>query len=247
LTTGVVTVTVPLVESTSKGGTVYERSYGYRYNEVDGGTVDIAKVIRRDVKQAVAEGLLPARWSYSVRSPHGTSIDVEVRDCPDAWRDCDGGQGCRNVWCTARNDPAYAHAAEKHVVLTEEAEAARMTLERIHNAYNHDGSELQTDYFDVRYYGYVSFEDASSADFRKREAERLAAKKAAREHGEVVGRVANYGRDGRAIVHVLVRTPEDKQVFACGARVSRSGLRQRVSDDAEVTCSRCARRLEKVS
>lgn len=221
---------------------MYERSYGYRYNEVDGGAVEIAKVIRRDIKQAVAKGLLPSRWTYSVRSPHGTSIDVRVRDCADAWRDCDGGQGCRNVWCAARNDPRYAHAAEQHKALTEEAEAARMTLERIHNAYNHDGSEIQTDYFDVRYYGHVEFEDAGSAAFRKKEAERLAAKKAARETGRIVGKIANYSRDGRTTVHLLIETDEGKQVLGCGARVSRFGYRSRVSDNTALTCSRCSKR-----
>jgi len=171
---------------------MYERSYGYRYSEPGerATCADIAKMIRRDIKQAQEEGLLPARWSYSVRTEHGTSINVDVRDCPDAWKPCDGtvpgsrrtypdggwtATACPNMWCKARNDPAYAHAAEEHEVLTEEASIAKMTLERIHGAYNHDGSEIQTDYFDVRYYGTVQFEDARSADFRKREAERLAA------------------------------------------------------------------------
>ena len=220
---------------------MYERSYGYRYEEAAGSPVAIARLIRRDVKQAVEEGLLPARWSYSVRSDD-LAIDVEVRDCPDAWQVCNGGHGCRDVWCAARNDPTYAHAATAHEILTDEASAARMTLERIHGAYNHDGSEIQTDYFDVRYYGHVEFEDASSAAFRKREADRLAAKKAARESGEVAGKVANYGRDGRAVVHLLVRTSEGKETLACGARLSRSGFRSRVTDETPVTCSRCARR-----
>jgi hypothetical protein len=219
---------------------MYERSYGYRYNEVDGRPTDIAKVVRRDIKQAVGEGLLPARWTYSVRSD-SLSVDVAVRDCPDAWKECDGGRDCHDVWCAARNDPKYAHAAKPHQVLTDEAAAAKMTLERIHNAYNHDGSEIQTDYFDVRYYGIVSFETPDSAAFRLREAERLAAKKSARENGETVGKIANHGRDGRATVHVLVRTAEGKQVLACGARVSSYGFRQRVADDTEVTCSRCAK------
>lgn len=218
---------------------MYERSYGYRYSEVGerATNADIAKAIRGDIKQAQAEGLLPTRWTYSVRSDD-LSIDVEVRDCPDAWGECDG-MGCGDVWCAARTDPRYAHAARSHSVLTDEAAAARMTLERIHNAYNHDGSEIVSDYFDVRYYGYVQFEDADSAAFRKREAERLAAKRTARENGEVVGKVANYGRDGRPVVHVLVRTPDGAEVLACGARVSRYGFRQRVGDDAAVTCSRC--------
>src|ERR1043166_3169177 len=131
---------------------MYERSYGYRYAELGEypTNAEIAKQMRRDIKQAQSEGLLPTRWSYSVRSDD-LAVDLEVRDCPDAWKPCDGGMNCHNVWCAARNDPKYAHAATSHVVLTEEADAAKMTLQRIHGAYNHDGSEIQTDYFDVRY------------------------------------------------------------------------------------------------
>jgi len=238
---------------------MYERSYGYRYGEAAkySSPVEIAKLIRRDVKQAIDEGLLPARWSYSVRSDN-LSVDAEVRDCADAWQECDGtvpgtrrtypdggstAQACPDVWCAGRNDPAYAHAAHTHDTLTEEARVAKITLERIHGAYNHDGSEIQSDYSDVRYYGVVSFEDARSAEFRKREADRLASKKAARENGEVVGKIANYGRDGRPVVHVVVKTPEGKQVLACGARVSATGFRGRVADDATVTCSRCAKKI----
>ncbi len=223
---------------------MYERSYGYRYAEVqDMSAQQIAKVIRGDIKQAVDEGLLPARWTYSVRSDHN-SISVEVLDCADAWKPCDG-LNCHNVWCAARNDPVYAHAAEHHERLTAEAESARVTLDRIHSAYNHDGSEIQTDYFDVRYYGHVSFEDASSADFRRREAVRLAAKKQARESGTVVGRVAKYSRDARsATIHLLVEQADGKKVLGCGARVMRYSVLGRVADDKALTCSRCAKRAQ---
>ena len=225
---------------------MYERSYGYRYAELGDhpSPAAIAKAVRADVKQAVTEGLLPPHWSYSVRSDSfagGCSVDVEVRDCPDAWRLCDG-LGCHNIWCSARNDPQYAHAATPHSVLTEDAEAAKMTLQRIHNAYNHDGSEIQVDYFDVRYYGHVTFEDPSGADFRKREAERLAAKKAARESGQIVGKVTNYKRDGSSVTHLLTETTEGKKVLACGARSWRGSLIGKAADDAVVTCSRCAKR-----
>jgi hypothetical protein len=227
---------------------MYERSYGYRYAETaDASTTDIAKVIRRDIKQAQEEGLLPARWSYSVRSPHGTSIDVDVRDCPDAWRPCDG-LNCHNVWCAARNDPQYAHAATPHDVLTDEAAAAKMTLERIHGAYNHDGSEIQTDYFDVRYYGHVEFEDAGSADFRRREAERIASRKAEREGGTVVGKVTNYKRDGSSVTHLVVEIPIEggvkptRKALVCGSRSWSGSTISRAHDDAVVTCSRCAKR-----
>lgn len=227
---------------------MYERSYGYRYAELGEHptAADISRTIKQDIKQAVAEGLLPSRWTYSVRSDTfsgGCSVDVRVQDCEDAWRECDG-RNCHNVWCAARNDPKYAHAAETHQVLTDEGEAARMTLERIHDAYNHNGSEILVDYFDVRYYGHVSFEDPGSAAFRRQERERLAARKTARETGRIVGRVANYKRDGSRVVHLLVETDDGKQVLGCGARVWRGSLMGKVADDAPVTCSRCARRTQ---
>jgi len=238
---------------------MYERSYGYRYAETkDKSCGEIAKQIRADIKQAVSEGLLPSEWSYSVRSDTN-SIRVEVRDCADAWQECDGtvpgswhdhgdgiktGKACPNVWCAARNDPAYAHAAETHDVLTEEAQVAKMTLQRIHGAYNHDGSEIQTDYFDVNYYGHVEFEDARSADFRKRETERLAAKKEARQTGTPKRLYRNYSRTAGVVVHLTIETPEGKEVLACGARLSRSSIGDMPAIGThEVTCSRCARRI----
>lgn len=236
---------------------MYERHYGYRYNELGDhpSAAEIAKAIRADVKTAKAEGLLPTHWTYSVTSDHGStyqSVDIEVRDCPDAWQVCDGSvpgsptHACPNVWCAGRNDPKYAHAAETHEVLTEEARVAKLTLERIHNAYNHDGSELQVDYFDVRYYGHVEFESKDSAEWRAKHKAELAAKKAAKDAGTVVGRIENYSRDGSSKVHLLKETAEGKQVLACGARVWRGGIRQRVADDTTVTCSRCAKQVEEV-
>lgn len=147
---------------------MYERSYGYLYETLGKGyvdTADIAKAIRADIKVAKAEGLLPKGWKYSVRIERfsgGSSINVSVRGASDAWMECDGsdgeGRGCPNVWCAGRNDPARAAHAERHARLTPEGAAAKMTLERIHGAYNHDGSEVMTDYFDVRYYGSVTFD-----------------------------------------------------------------------------------------
>lgn len=155
-----------------------ERNYGYLYATLGARptVTEIAKAVRADIKTAVKEGLLPAAWTYSVRSARfagGTSVDVAVRNCPDAWQDCDGtvpgtrrptaeggwtALACGDVWCAGRNDPKYAHAAHVHQVLTEDARAAKITLERIHGAYNHDGSDITTDYFDVRYYGTVTFD-----------------------------------------------------------------------------------------
>jgi hypothetical protein len=156
---------------------MYERHYGRRYAEQEGlSTTDIAKLIRADVKTAVKAGLLPSRWKYSVRTEYfagGSSIDVRVRGCDDAWVECDGfapdsketlpnggvvGRSCGNVWCKAHNDPQYAHAATAHKVLSDEAFAAKKALKAIHDSYNHDGSDSMVDYFDVNYYGSVDFD-----------------------------------------------------------------------------------------
>jgi hypothetical protein len=157
---------------------MYEKTYGYLYEELGTypRTADIARAIRADIKRAKSEGLLPPRWTYTVRSRNfagGCAVDVMVKNCPDAWQECDGtvpgsrqltssgawvGQSCGNVWCKGAADLRYAHAAEVHWVLTEEAMAAKMTLDRIHGAYNHTGSDLMSDYVDVRYYGHVTFD-----------------------------------------------------------------------------------------
>lgn len=177
---------------------MYERSYGYKYAE--GGKLDtaaIAKLIRAEIKTAVSEGLLPERWSYSVkidRFSGGSSIDVTVKGCADAWitcpgykigskRDLPGGGwtaiGCGNVWCKAGGEFRDRPGAEEHMVLTEEAQAAEMTLKRIHGGFNHDGSDAMVDYFDVNYYGGVTFQSARSAEF---EAEEKARKQARHLH-----------------------------------------------------------------
>jgi hypothetical protein len=157
-----------------------ERSYGYKYNEVHGGE------IRADVKQAVAEGLLPKRWKYSVTKQDysgGRSIDVEVRDCADAWVEedlsrcpLDGLTGQKTCQENFHYSPRCAGALH----LTEEADAALMTLKRIHGAYNYDGSDSMTDYFDVNYYGIVKFEDAWTAAWKAKEKARKEAKKQSR-------------------------------------------------------------------
>lgn len=156
---------------------------------------EIAKRIRADIKTAQREGLLPDHWQYSVRYRSfsgGTAIDVEVKNCADAWMPCPGykvgskhewpdgswtATRCGNPWCKAGGIHKDLPAAEYHEVLTEEALAAQMTLERIHDAFNHDGSDVMTDYFDVNYHGTVDFQTAWGAEFEAKEKARKAARK----------------------------------------------------------------------
>lgn len=173
------------------------RTEGYKYDEQKGMSVaDIAKLMRRDIKAAIADGLLPGTpVKYSVRIQTysgGASINIEAQGWAGAWEDCDGYHGhearvsgmgrelCPNYFCA----PALAMCgeerpgAEVHQRLAADADAAKMTLERIHGAYNHDGSDTMTDYFDVNYYGGVSFETARAAARRADEAAQRAAKRA---------------------------------------------------------------------
>jgi hypothetical protein len=235
---------------------MYERSYGYKYGE--GGKLDtaaIAKLIRQDIKTAVSEGLLPARWAYSVRTDRfsgGSSIDVEVKNCADAWMPCPGykvgtrrdldnggwvATGCGNPWCKVSN-PDKAGAEEDHTVLTEEALAAHMTLERIHNAYNHDGSEVMVDYFDVNYYGVVGFQSLQSARWEAEEKARKQARKDAMAAATETCRVKVYGRQGQT-VHTAAKV-EGKLRLVCGAQLWRSSLYSKT--DEPVTCSRCKKK-----
>lgn len=166
---------------------MYERSYGARYDEARGLTMaQTAALIRRDIKAAVNAGDLP-ELNYSVRSSvfsGGGSIDVEVRDWLQAWQDCTGIVPGSEDGYSARACPQSQyhgeHATCGHKVLTVEAQRVMAALKAIHGAYNHDGSEIMVDYFDVNYYGQVSIEDEWDADARARERERKAARKAAR-------------------------------------------------------------------
>lgn len=236
---------------------MYERSYGYLYEE--GGKLDtaaIAKLIRKEIKAAIGEGLLPDRWSYSVKTDRfsgGSSIDVRVKNCADAWMPCPGykvgtrhdhgdgcwtAAGCGNPWCKAGGEHKDNPAAESHDVLTEEALAAKMTLERIHNAYNHDGSEVMVDYFDVNYYGTVDFQSVQSARWEAEEKARKDAKREALEAATETCRVKVYGRKGQT-VHTAAKV-DGKFRLVCGAQLWRSSLYSKTEEP--VTCSRCKRR-----
>lgn len=233
------------------------RSYGYKYEE--GGKLDtaaIAKLIRGEIKTAVREGLLPERWSYSVKTDRfagGSSIDVKVKDCADAWMPCpgyrvgtrrdfaDGGwvaSGCPDPWCKAGGEHKDKPGAQEHDVLTEEALAAKMTLERIHGAYNHDGSDVMTDYFDVNYYGLVDFQSPQAARWEAEEKARKAERRAGLDAATDVCHVKVYGRE-RSTVHLAGKV-DGKTRLLCGAQLRRSSLASK-TDDA-VTCSRCAKR-----
>lgn len=151
---------------------IYERRYGSRYDEPAkyARAADIAKLIRRDIKAAIAAGDLPGRASdYRVRSDRfsgGQSIDIRALR-PELYQVCKGivpgsedgysARGCRHPYCKHGEGRDHPHATE-HLILSVEGQRVERVLKDIHGAYNHDGSDVMTDYFDVRYYGGVDIQ-----------------------------------------------------------------------------------------
>lgn len=110
-------------------------------------TVEIAKLIRADIKAAIKSGELPAGIKCSVTTESfsgGSSIDIRVTACPV------------QIWTESflTSNPNVFFEGER---VTEEAKAILKTLKAIHRQYNFDHSDIQTDYFHVRYYGGASF------------------------------------------------------------------------------------------
>lgn len=120
--------------------------------------VEIAKLMRADIKLALkvakattqpgtlatfdALAAIPDGVKITVRTRHYTSIDIVVRNIPEAW----GWTEEPDNW------------GRKRPVPTPALKALAQELKTIHRAYNYDGSDISTDHFDVNYYGGVCTE-----------------------------------------------------------------------------------------
>jgi len=124
---------------------------GSKYTETrDLDVAAVAKLVRADIKALKIAGLV-----CSVRIERysgGRSINVAVTACPvqiqtDAY--------------VASNPHAYFEGDR----YTAEAKALLETLEGVLQAYNYDRSDIQSDYFCVRFYGHATFSsEAIKAD-----------------------------------------------------------------------------------
>jgi len=138
------------------GGYRDHRVYGEKYDQVRRlGVVEIAKLMRADIKlalkvaKATAEpgalatidpfSAIPDGLKITVRTRHANAIDIVVRNIPEAW----GWTEEADRWGNPRT------------VATPALKALAEALKTIHRAYNYDGSDISTDYFDVNYYGGV--------------------------------------------------------------------------------------------
>jgi hypothetical protein len=129
---------------------MYERSYGTKYHvpaQVTGkdwaSAADIAKLIRADIKAAINIDDLPGTTkNYSVRSESYSAGGSAI-----------GPRSCGNVWCKGGGLYADHPSATYHQILSEEGRRVEKILQDFHDSYNHNGSEVQVDYFDQRYWG----------------------------------------------------------------------------------------------
>jgi len=132
---------------------------------------ELAKLMRVDIKSAIAAGTLPGTArNYSVRVHNysgGRSIYIEAQDLGGMWEDCKGG--CNHWDC---------EHGRTTLVLTEAGQKVQETIEDIRSSYNYDSSDAQVDYFNVNFYGSASVESPSDKRFRESEKARKAARKA---------------------------------------------------------------------
>lgn len=124
-----------------RSGEMYSRSYGAKYDR-DLPNTEIARLIRADIKAAQKAGWLPPTMKIrTFQGSGGGSINVRALGVSREWQRHDDTEF---GWREIRNP---------------EAQELERRLDRILNSYNHDGSEMQMDYHDVRYYGTAQLSD----------------------------------------------------------------------------------------
>ena len=123
------------------------RTYGTKHTGQP--VEEIPALMRADIKQALADGTLPAGLKVSVRRrrvTHEWAIDMTVTAYPGQALNDDLFDWVQNADWAAPMPPGRYTAEMSHTL---------DVLREIHSAYNYDGSDPMTDYFDVHYYGRV--------------------------------------------------------------------------------------------
>ena len=124
--------------------------YGNKYDK-DLNVVEIAKRIRADIKQVIADGVIPAiKTSVRIsRYSMGRSIDIYITEAPFVV--------VNPEWTAARASGASVREMDGIGQLTAEAKRVRAVVADIRAAYNYDRSDSMTDYYDVNFGGSVSY------------------------------------------------------------------------------------------
>ena len=138
-------------------GSKYDRSLS---------TKEIAAKLRAEVKAAIKAGTLPAGTKISVRYRSysgGSSIDVSVTALPDGF----ALHNPERIQFEIEHPNEYV-VDHHYPTYTPEAKALLATLKAMMDAYNYDRSDIQTDYFDVAFYGHAQYDsDLTRGDYNR--------------------------------------------------------------------------------
>ena len=136
---------------------MYEITYGSKYESVKGLPLrEVTKLMRKDVKAAVKAGELPADFKYSVSIWAGS-----VNLVATASRAIYAAEPDTYDFPVAFNYETGEYVGTYGSRRTVEATKVYETLTAIANAYNYDGSDVMTDYFNVNFFRFVRVEGPS--------------------------------------------------------------------------------------
>jgi hypothetical protein len=162
-------------------GTV--RNYRVRSQTYSGGQSVGVRVVGMPELFAQCEGIVPGSREFHVRSFDNAEHDTYVT--AETWQEAiatarrwyaapaserfgvsrySTARACPNRYCAGHQENAGNPSAEHHRVLTAEGRRVLGVLERLHEAYNHDGSDVMTDYFDRLYFGTVEVYEHDNRD-----------------------------------------------------------------------------------
>ena len=125
-------------------------SYGSKYNN-GRDIVDIAKLVRSDIANAIKAGLLPKGLKTGVRIERfsmGRSLNVKITAAPGV---------CFLSVARVRFDMVEPHEFTRLPLLSPAGKRIIETLEAIMNAYNRNDSDIMSDYHNVSFYGGARF------------------------------------------------------------------------------------------
>lgn len=128
----------------------------------DMGIVDIAKLVKADIAQAVKNGDLPKGLKVGIRTSRysgGQSMSVTIKAAP-------GVQIYNPDRVAFDAKPRNEQTGSTPTWLSTEALVINNRIEAIVEAFNFDNSDPVTDYFNVKFYGNVQFDSKLIQDSR---------------------------------------------------------------------------------
>jgi hypothetical protein len=132
----------------------YDIVYGAKYEQTKNmSNKEVAKIIRTEIRTYMKQ--FGKKYKVSVKLHHYNSINVTVTPNEEI---NPFSKGYTNAIINDETrDYLYTNSLNQRYNL--ELSKILDDLDDIKEAYNYDGSDIQTDYFNVRFYGSVQFED----------------------------------------------------------------------------------------